>query len=258
MNNTFDIKRFGMLFKKHTIEQSKTYALSAAVLFGVLFLLLSFFSYVNQGHLQSGDQVMIFVLVMSGAGCIFGSIVFADLGDRSKAIPALMLPASHFEKYLVGLIYSYFIFMAVFVAAFFVAASIVVYIGHHDIKDDQLINLFETDSKQFVAYVMFTMFHAFIFWGAIYFKKLHFIKTAIVFFLCLGALTLLNQFTLTTLFQRDVNSGMPFERVNVKDGDNYFSIFSSDEMVPYSKAVFVFVVLLFWTTTYFRLKEKEA
>jgi len=258
MNNTFDIKRFGMLFKKHTLEQSKTYALSAAVLFGILFLVLSFFSYVDGGHLQSSSQVMVFVFVISGAGCIFGSVVFADLGDRSKAIPSLMLPASHFEKYLVGLIYSYFIFLAVFIAAFFVAGSIVVYVGHHDIKEDQLINLFDTDSPQFKAYAVFTMFHAFIFWGAIYFKKLHFVKTAIVFFVFLGLLTLLNQFTLSAIFQREVSSGMPFDRVNVKEDDNYFTIFSSEGMLPYAKAVFVFVVLLFWTTTYFKLKEKEA
>ena len=174
-----------MLFKKHTVEHGKTYALSSAVLFGAMLLILMFYCYMDKSFLREGDQVMIFVFTMGASGSIFGSIIFADLGDKTKAIPALMLPASHFEKYLVGLIYSYFIFLVVFVASFYVADSIVFSIWGDELKKDKLIDLFDPEGKPAVAYAMFTLFHAFIFWGAIFFKKLHFIKTSIVFFLCL-------------------------------------------------------------------------
>src|SRR4051794_28226809 len=102
MSNTFDIKRFGMLFKKHTLEHGKTYLLSAGVLTGIMFLTLGFMSYSSNGHLRINEQIPVFVFLSIIAGGIFTSIVFTELGDKSKAIPTLMLPASHFEKYLVA------------------------------------------------------------------------------------------------------------------------------------------------------------
>ena len=261
MNNTFNLKRFGMLFKKHTLEHGKTYALSSAVMFGVILLILMFYCYMDRGFLREGDQVMIFVFAMAASGSIFGSIIFADLGDKTKAIPALMLPASHFEKYLVGLIYSYFIFLIVFVAAFYLADVIVISIWDNELKHDKVINLFDPDGKAVAAYKIFTLFHAFIFWGAIFFRKMHFVKTAIVFFLSLGALSLVNVFILNGYFaaQTKFSTGMPFTRIMIVQPDNFMtSLQPTDEFETYGKIVFVIVVLLFWTTTYFKLKEKEV
>ena len=260
MNNTFNLKRFGMLFKKHTVEHGKTYALSTAVLAGILFITLLFLSYVNRGYLHAGDQVMIFVFGIAGPGSVFGSLIFADLSDRSKAIPALMLPASNFEKYLVGLIYSYFIFLIVYVSIFCLADVIVIDIGHKASADNKMINVFDPHDKPAVAYVIFTLFHAFIFWGAIFFKKMHFIKTTIAFFICLGLLIMINTFVLNGFLSAytTFNTGMPFNQIVITQHDDFSILHPSDNMVTYGKVIFIIVILLFWITTYFRLKEKEV
>jgi len=264
MNNTFDLKRFGMLFKRHTIEHGKTYALSVGVLTGVLFLILMFFSLTSKRHLRDDTQIIVFIFTMAAAGSIFGSIIFADLGDRTKAIPSLMLPASHFEKYLVGLIYSYFIFVLVFVGAFYLTDTIVVNISEHELAEDKVINIFDPHGKPAVAYMLFTLFHAFIFWGAIFFKKLHFIKTAIVFFLCLGVAMLINVFILNKMLSTytQFNVSIPFDRVSIIDinSNNYFIgvVRATEKIEDYGKVIFVICVLLFWTSAYFRLKEKEV
>jgi hypothetical protein len=264
MNNTFDIKRFGMLFKKHTVEHSKTYGLSIAVLFGVILLVLLFFSMMNRWHISEQEQIIVLIFTMGGFGSIFGSMVFADLGDRSKVIPALMLPSSHFEKFLVGLLYSYFIFLIVFVASFCLADYIVVSIGEHDLDEHKMINVFDTTGrKPAIAFMMFTLFHAFVFWGSIFFKKLHFVKTTIVFFLCLGAAALINGLVLNMFFAADnrFSAGMPFTGIFIFDLNSTYggwNIQASDKFDTYGLTVFVIVVLLFWTTTYFKLKEKEA
>ena len=249
-----------MLFKKHTLEHGKTYALSTAVLAGILFIALFFFGYINRGHLRAGEQTMLFVFVMSAAGSIFGSMIFADLGDKSKAIPALMLPASHFEKYLVGLIYSYFIFLAVFVATFYLADVIVVDIMKHELEEDKVINVFDPNGKPAQAYVIFTLFHAFAFFGAIFFKKLHFIKTAILFFICFGLLFLINAYVLNMLFaaHTQFEVTVPFGGISIVENDNFSRLVVTDDMFNYGKVIFVIVILLFWTVTYFRLKEKEV
>lgn len=262
MNNTFDIKRFGMLFKKHTVEHSKTYGLSIAVLFGVIFLVLLFFSMMNRWHLSDQEQIIVLVFSMSGFGSIFGSMVFADLGDRSKVIPALMLPSSHFEKFLVGLLYSYFIFLIIFVSAFCLADFIVVNLGNKELEN-RMINVFETTGRRpAITFLFFTTFHAFVFWGSVFFKKLHLVKTAIVFFLSLGVITLLNGLVLNMFFGATrFSAGAPFSGIFVFDVNNPmggWNVQASDDFDTYGLTVFVIVVLLFWTTTYFKLKEKEA
>ena len=261
MNNTFNLKRFGMLFKKHTVEHSKTYALSTAVLFGVIFLVLLFFSMMNKWHLSDQEQIIVLVFSMCGFGSIFGSMVFADLGDRSKVIPALMLPSSHFENFLVGLIYSYFVFLAVFVASFCLADFIVVNIGEHDLEKHKMINVFSnTGRRPIIAFVFFTLFHAFVFWGSVFFKKLHFVKTTIVFFLSLGILLLINGLVLNMFFAAHTkfSAGAPFNSIMIIDPDNFRSVEPTVQFELYNKVIFIIAVLLFWTTTYFKLKEKEA
>lgn len=253
-----------MLFKKHTVEHSKTYALSTAVLFGVIFLVLLFFSMMNKWHLSDQDQIMVLIFSMCGFGSIFGSMVFADLGDRSKVIPALMLPSSHFEKFLVGLLYSYFIFLIVYLASFYLADYIVVSLSDHELDEHKMINVFETTGRQpALVFMVFTLFHAFVFWGSVFFKKLHFVKTTIVFFLCVGLLTLINGLVLNMFFlpQTRFSAGSPFNGVGIFKPDQEYAMWyiqPTEQFELYSKVIFVIVVLLFWTTTYFKLKEKEA
>src|ERR1700743_2754531 len=100
MNNTFDLNRFLLLFKKHTLEHAKIYLLSFIVLMGLVFLVLGFDSYTNGGLLDKKAQQISFIFIMLIGGSIFTSMSFIELGDKKKAIPFLTLPASHFEKYL--------------------------------------------------------------------------------------------------------------------------------------------------------------
>ncbi|MEO8885496.1 MAG: hypothetical protein ABI367_05495 [Mucilaginibacter sp.] len=258
MNNTFDIKRFSMLFKKHTQEQGKTYLLSAGVLTGFMFLLFGFFSYSNDGHLPTNLQIPVFIFMSLIAGGIFTSIVFSELGDKSKAIPALMLPASHFEKYLIGWMYSYLIFQVVYVGVFYLTAGIIVSMGHHELEVDKVINIFDTQGNQcWYAFVMYSFIHAFAFFGAIFFKKLHFIKTAIAFFICLIILIIINNPIINAIIPGVVKS-VPFQQLAINEHERYISIWPTENMVNASLCVLALVVLLLWTATYLRVKEKEV
>ncbi|MBS1532990.1 MAG: hypothetical protein JSU01_22005, partial [Bacteroidetes bacterium] len=102
MNNFFNFRRFSRLFVKHTAEHYRTYLMSAAVLAGVLLLGGSFLFFIVPDLPDAGLQTAIFVVVLLVAGTLFTSTVFSDFGDKHKAIPALALPATAFEKFLVG------------------------------------------------------------------------------------------------------------------------------------------------------------
>jgi hypothetical protein len=127
-----------------------------------------------------------------------------------------------------------------------------------------MINVFETTGRQpALVFMVFTLFHAFVFWGSVFFKKLHFVKTTIVFFLSVGVLTLINGLVLNMFFlpQTRFSAGSPFNGVGIFKPDEEYAMWyisPTEQFALYSKVIFVIVVLLFWTTTYFKLKEKEA
>src|SRR5471030_1935310 len=103
MNNIFNAKRFARLFIKHSTEHYKNYLMSFGVLVGVLLLGIGFFTYINNDEpMNMALQTSVFAIVLMLAGTMFTRNIFSDIGDKKKAVPALTLPASHFEKYLLG------------------------------------------------------------------------------------------------------------------------------------------------------------
>ena len=171
-----------MLFRKHTLENYRMYLMSVGVLAGLLLLLMGFAAFVNDGYLLVGFQEAFFVIVLLISGCIFTSLVFADLGDKKKAIPALTLPASHFEKYLVNWLYSFLIFQLLFIGLFYLIAAIVISFGHEvPGRENVLLNLFDKDRMAYMAFVLYPIMHSIMFFGSIYFEKLHFIKSGFAF-----------------------------------------------------------------------------
>src|SRR6202012_5282589 len=116
-----------------------------------------------------------------------------DLGDKKKAIAYLTLPASHFEKYLVAWLYSFLFFLVIYTISFYLVALLLLNVKYVP-GQSGVINLLQNQHLQIP--LIYAFLHAIAFWGAVYFNKLHFIKTGFVFFVCLGLLILLNQIML--------------------------------------------------------------
>jgi hypothetical protein len=262
MNNTFNLKRFILLFKKHTIEHAKTYLLSSLVLAGILFLILGLASYNRNGNLPIDVQANMFIYFMLISGCLFTSVVFSDLGDKKKAIPLLTLPASHLEKYLVSWIYSYIIFQLVFVGIYYFVDGSVISLGQPPVEHKyELINIFSMEQMAFIAFIIYGLLHAFTFWGAVFFEKLHFIKTSAIFFFCLIALIIINKPLISLLVKNGASADLPFTEVYFIDNTQLHHIwrFSPDNMIlNYDIAALALIVILMWTSTFYKLKEKEV
>jgi hypothetical protein len=257
MNNTFSIKRFTLLFKKHSIEHAKTYLLSTAVLAGIIAVLLGFFSYSNDGRLGVQIQAVMFIYAIAGAGGIFASLSFADLGNKRKATQVLTLPASHFEKYFVAWIYSFIIYLLVFVGVFYMVDLAVIELSTPPPNfKNTLLDITNFDQKAYWGFVVFALLHGFAFWGAIFFEKMHFIKTAFVFFLYIIALGLINEPLLHVIIGKFVH-GPAFGPLNFMENNQNWRVWSTPAMDNISMSVLFGIVILFWITTFFKLKEKE-
>ena len=80
MDNQFNLNRFGMLLKKHTTENYKSYLMALAVLIGMLIIVFGLVSH-SAGRLPVDVQRGVFIGFLLFGGTIFTSTIFADLSD---------------------------------------------------------------------------------------------------------------------------------------------------------------------------------
>jgi len=95
MNNTFNTKRFSLLFKK-TIAERPVQTIGVTV----LLLLLSFILYVVAKKWSGfgAAQNLTFIWGLSGGGFFLASFVFGYFSNNASGSSYLTLPASYFEK----------------------------------------------------------------------------------------------------------------------------------------------------------------
>jgi hypothetical protein len=257
MKKTFSIIRFCRLFKKHTKEHYRNYLMSIVVLVGVMILGGSFLVYMADIQLDKNIQTFLFFTIMLLAGTIFTSTIFADLGERKKAIPWLTLPASHFEKYLVAWIYSFLLFIIVYTMIFYLAIFIAIQLQHVHGHPQVILNVFEIQILQ--MYMVYAFLHAISFFGAVYFEKLHYIKTAFIFFIIMGILIVLNKGILSTLLGRTVDATPPFGNLRFANSGLTEDIqLGRQHNNPYMIYMIIILTFIFWAASYFRLKEKQV
>ena len=258
MNNIFSLPRFFMLFKKHLLEKSKEYLLSALTLAIILFVILAFSANSNTIGLTEYLQQLVFIVTYILAGSILTSMIFLDLSNKSKATTYLMLPASHLEKYLVNWVFSFFIFQVVFTAVFYFVTSIVLSLGINEIGDGNTIfNIFDFKSKVYQVCYVYLVAHSLMFYGAVYFRKKNFISTVFSLFLMGVLLIFFNNLLFSLLIKAEVLITPPFKNLSFIENFNRYYI--EDE----TSSVFVLILMalstgILWISAFYRLKEKEV
>jgi hypothetical protein len=259
MNNFFSPKRFARLFVKHTAEHYRTYLMAIAVLIGVIVLGGSFLFFVIQEVPDPGFQTAVFTILMLIAGTLFTSTVFADFGDKNRSIPALTLPASSFEKFLVGWLYSYPIFLVVYTVVFYLALIGLGTTKHWD-EANRHFTLFSLhQGEMLVFFVLYSVLHAIALFGAILFRNIHFVKTGFLFFIGIGVLIIVNTLFLKLLTGLSiVKLAIPFGFLNFNIGQKNYSIGTQGPGSQFVLIVLIAVATLIWVAAYYRLKEKQV
>jgi vacuolar-type H+-ATPase subunit I/STV1 len=256
MSNVFKSSRFGKLFIKHTAEHYKSYLMSLTVLIGVMVLGGGFMLYMINAPIDRGFQTAVFIMILMLAGTIFTSTVFADIADKKQAIASLTLPASHFEKFLVGWIYSFLFFCIVYTVSFYVVILVLVHLKHFPGQPPEMLNVFEYPVCQ--MYLLYAFLHGIAFYGAIFFEKLNFIKTAFAFFISVAIIILMNKIVLEALLGREVMASPPFGNVRFTDGNKVGEINETSIWQPTMLFLVTVLAIIFWVAAYYRLKEKQV
>ncbi len=257
MNNHFKASRFARLFKKHTVEHYRWYLMALIVLIGALSLATGYILYLTNRPLNPEDQSIFFLFFMLAAGTMFTSTVFAQLGDKRKAIAMLTLPASHFEKFLVAWIYSFVIFQVLFVASFYLVMPLMQGIFAQDGQTVELVNVFDPAARVYLVFILYTFLHAVALAGSVYFEKLQFIKSAFALWLTYLALVLINKLALQAMFGQELRFMLPFGNVTFEEDNSWFWISIPHEQKYLLALIPLVLAVIFWLTAYVRLKEKQ-
>jgi len=257
MNNTFSFKRFFMLLNKHTVEHYRIYLMALGVFAGLLSVVLGIFAYSNAEYVNSGSQFGIFLTFFLFSGCIFTSMIFADLGDKRKAIAMLTLPASSLEKYLVAWFYSFVIFQLVFVGCFYAIDAVFLNVANaRRAVPAELINLLGPEyNRIFSAYAIL---HSICFFGAVFFDRFHLIKTASSFFLFGLILFFLNNLIANSIFDVKIFQSPPFSNLGIEENKVIYTVEPLAVTELYINYMAMVMVGILWLGAYFKLKEREV
>jgi hypothetical protein len=259
-NQTFSFPRFARLFGRHTAEHLPGYLLTAAVGLGLMFVVVGFLTYLQKSAPSASAQGIFFMLFLLAGGVIFASTVFAQFGERRRASVALLLPASHFEKWLVAWLYSLPIFLLVFVPLFYLADAAVVHAGAAPGQAPEVVNIFAASVRENIVAVLWflLLLNSVGLWGAIYFEKAHFIKTAFGVLLLMGVLSVLNHQVLKALVgSADLRPAPPFTNVVFAEGQQFYLIGLPETQANWLAWVPLLLAGLLWLASYFRVTEKQ-
>lgn len=277
MNNTFSIQRFGLLLKRQWLEFGKIYLVSLAVIFGIF---LIFYGYYYKEILDRLDHPLsyswrvlnfrepLFIVTGFLFITIIASNYFAHLGQKSKAIIDLLIPASTFEKFLTGLFFVIFLGIGGYLVLFYVTdlvfvtrfrglfnglSELTTKVGEiREVKIAENLpyffeknNINEFKPLYFLPFLITSIFLL----GSIYFNKFHYIKTAISVMIFSG---------ITTYIIFKTGEWLMKGKVLINDGEMGNEQFSKSMAEVYVSLLFILLTLIFWSITYVRLKEKEV
>lgn len=104
-SNTFNIKRFLMLFKQHYIHNSKMLVYASVAYIGVIFILLTIVQMSNDREPHNLDMFNGFLTgFVSVFGILYAGYAFPAFRSKESTINYLMVPASGLEKFLFELL----------------------------------------------------------------------------------------------------------------------------------------------------------
>ncbi|SIR14255.1 hypothetical protein [Pontibacter lucknowensis] len=258
MKNHFNLSRFGLLFRKHTVEHYKTYLMALGVLLGGMFVTMGTINYLSARTIGLPEQSIFFFFFLIGAGMVFTSTVFAQLGDKKKAIAFLTLPASQLEKYLVGWLFSFPIYLLLFVPSFYLVLYTLLSIDPRVSGEPEMLNVLTSEPSLQLLLIFYALFNAVMLTGSVYFNKNHFIKTAFAGLLGILLFYNLNKLWVQFMLGRDLVSAGPFSAAMFVENDQRFEVGAYEGNEPLILALVVMLACIGWVVAYFKIKEKQV
>jgi hypothetical protein len=264
MNNTLNPQRFGLLFKKTLLERPMQ-------MFGFTGLLLALIliTYAITKTLSgfSMAQNLTFLWGLIGGSYFMASFVFSHFSSNSIGSSFLTLPASHFEKWLCGMLIAGILYPAIFMLFYRLMDASFVSVYHNGLdpaapfykeRYESVNPLSFNGVFAWKVYPMFLFAISAMLTGSLYFNKAGLIKVSLVICGLLIGLYLVNHLFAKIVFGGVIEEAWPFHFVMIPVGKAEGSILLPEKISDFAFYVvsYIFPAILF-ITSFIRLREKE-
>jgi hypothetical protein len=265
MNNTFELRRFGLVFKKLLFERSLRLVGSF-----VLAALFTWFLYGATGLHLDGTTVTpaseSFTIGLTLGGIYWVFTAFSYFSNHTEGYNYLMLPASHIEKWLsaVSLLGVFMLFFCLYFRVLDTIYldkflnSIVHFKNYQKILESAQVMAFWGDKRVDLEFNYFGFFSATgaMAVGSLYFNKNTFIKAASIGFVFFIGLMLSNMKMANVVFSEHVGLELNWRGAMIHRTDYYVQLPEPINTVYMIGFNYVLPVAL-WLIALIRLREKE-
>ena len=277
MNNFFNIKRFGLVFRKDMMENWKRYTLMFLVMPGVITIVNTWTSYDHYDKLSKHPEYVsdlkiylmgLSVLMYVIFGLIFSSTFMTPMNSKIKRLSYLIIPSSNFEKYFTRFIIVTVGYTISFIIALFIAELLRVGIYsamYPDLKIDfiklafyvneRMPNSFYFFSKEsyIIIACIYFLFQSLLVLGSTFWDKIAFVKTFISIILIIIAYVYLCRGAMFLFYSDDYNLFLYIVHIlALKFGNT-----STEVIITSYICIMSFFTVVNWILTYFRLRESE-
>lgn len=256
--NIISPNRLLYLLKRDIFSNINTTLIAFGAVTAVIYLISAIMAYNSAPSSQL--YFSLFTNLLFGGGLIVTSMVFKEMHKKETAQNYLLLPASNFEKFFSRLLISTIGFALITL----VGVTAISYLseGVNTLIFKRHNVLFNPISKiVWTLMAHYLVAQSIFFLGAVYFRKYHFIKTINIIFFIQISITII-----TALFARivyfDLFDGL-FKIGNtsllIQWDELPLTANSFTNLVKSIKIIYWLVPApLFWTISYFRIKEIEV
>src|SRR5579871_1508493 len=263
MNNTFNAKRFVLLFKKTLLERpTQMFGFIGLILAIILILYFIMKTQVSFGAAQN----ISFIWGLAGGGCFLASFVFSYFSSNANGSSYLTLPASHFEKWLCGVLIAGVLYPIIFLVFYRLVDAGFVALFHNSLDPEnplykeqyKSVYIFSFTGRIAVkVYSTSFLLMGVALLGSLYFNRAAFIKTALVFCaICFGIFGL--NWLFAELLFGNIDGAFPFRDVGVLVGKEVGSVELPKKAFTIVGYVIDYAIpVLLWALTFMRLREKE-
>jgi hypothetical protein len=125
-------------------------------------------------------------------------------------------------------------------------------------EQERIFSFISDNPGGFKIYIVYGLLQAVAFYGAIYFNKLHFVKTAFAFFITIAVLMIGNKYLLDFMTGHKVRPNVPFGEMRFTEQMQNIVIRISPQYDWITQYMVIAFILILWLAAYFRLTEKQV
>ena len=278
MNNTFNIKRFGLVFRKDLIENGKRYLLLFLTLLGLITVFITYKTllYCDYYLRYSANYITLHREILTslsflffGFGAWFASTFSMPMNSKLKRLSYLANPSSNLEKYLVRWSFTTIGYLCAFFIALWVSDVIrvaicavvfpTVEVHFLDLtqivapKDvETYVNGYVLPKEAFTIMTSLYFFtQSFFLLGSTFWDKASFIKTFTAGAIIIAVYSLICRWTMLLCY------GNLDGYSNVINSFELNERYSPEQAVIFASLVISAFTLICWILAFFRLKESE-